>query len=120
MAESPDASLPRETQTALSAWRAQREDAKLVLAWFQGPAWERIKEQYQMILDRYERLLHHPEISSALRDRACMGVMVAREFLSIQERAATQLKTAEARIASLEQGSQPAETLWDRILTFVR
>ena len=119
MADS-DNGQPSPRDTALAALRAQREDAKIALAWFAGPAWARIEARYRQILDRYERLLHNPNIETALRDRACMAVMVAEEFLGVQASYAQQLKSAEAKLAELERENSPPERVWERILTFMR
>jgi len=109
---------PRET--ALAALRAQREDAKVALAWFAGSAYARIEERYQAILAQYERLLRDPNIDSPLRDRACMAVMVAEQFLGVKAVFARQLKSSEAQLAELEHEGKPSEKAWERILTFMR
>jgi len=119
MADSDNGQVsPREA--ALVALRAQREDAKVALAWFTGPAWARIEEQYHAIRDQYERLLHNPNIDKDLRDRACMAVRVAEQFLGVQAAYAQQLKWAEAKLAELEHEDKPPEQVWERILTFMR
>ena len=103
-----------------TALRAQREDAKVALAWFTGTAWARIEEKYHAIRDRYERLLHDPNIDSTQRDRACFAVMVADEFLGVQSFCERQLKSAEAKLVEIEQEGKRPEKVWDRILTFMR
>ena len=111
--------LPEVERQAV-ALRAQRADAQLALAWFEGPAYARIEEQYQQILQRYEVLLHSLEIDAALRDRACMGVQVAKEFLGVKRRYAQQLASADARLTQLEHDAPPTGPAWDRIMRFVR
>ena len=109
-----------ERQAQLSVLRAHREDAKVVLAWFSGPAWERVRERYCSIRERYEQMLHNPNIDKDVRERACVGVVVADEFLNVQKTYERQLKFAETKLAELEKEDQPTEGVIDRILTFMR
>src|SRR3990167_6244710 len=113
----PDQPLPDLQQTAL---RAQIKDAQVALAWFEGPAYARIQEQYEGILAEYDRLLHSIELDATARDRMCFAVAVAKRFLGVKARFAQQLASAQARLDQLEHEARPQPPVWDRILSFVR
>ena len=112
--------VTREAHAQEAALRAQKEDARLALEWFAGPAYTRIQDQYQQIYERYHQLLHHPYTDKDVRERAATACRVAEEFLGVKTLFERQLKHAESKLAELAHQSADEPKVWERILTFMR